>query len=87
MALQLGGSKLKIRSKNVICNLHVYVSNNSGTVTPVPTNALLSSDRLILKDSRGIYLIPSTNESISYTNLLTMDSEFLQDIDGLDLVF
>lgn len=84
MALYLGSSEeLKINLDGVIYYLNLITSTLDKNYI-----ALLSSDNFILRDSNGLYLLPSDAEMsvIGGTMMLTSDNYILQDINGLYLI-
>jgi hypothetical protein len=57
MPLYLGNKKVKINFSGNIYKLNLYYSKKIEEII-----RLLSSDRYILKDSNGLYLIPKDGE-------------------------
>ena len=57
MPLYLGNEKVKINLNGIVYKLNLYSSKKIEDII-----RLLSSDRYILKDSNGLYLIPKDGE-------------------------
>jgi hypothetical protein len=57
MPLYLGNEKVKINLNGIVYKLNLYSSKKIEEII-----RLLSSDRYILKDSNGLYLIPKDGE-------------------------
>lgn len=76
MALYLGGDKLKINLDGIVYRLNLYSEN------PITNGSiLLSSDKYILKDCKGVYLTAMQDNV-----LLSIDNDILIDKDGLCLI-
>ena len=81
MALYLGENRVKIN-----LDRNVYYLNLVSTISIIDYVGLLSSDNYILKDSNGIYLLPSDYISpVLDKTLLSLDGYILKDSNGIYL--
>ena len=81
MALYLGENRVKINLNGNIYCLNLFSHNST-----IDYVSLLSSDNYILKDSNGLYLLPSDYISpVLDKTLLSLDGYILKDSNGIYL--